>query len=181
MKIYTRRGDDGSTGLFGGARVNKADPQVEAYGLLDELNAVVGWARVPALPESVDAVLAEVQDACFRLGAWLASAKGADPGVVAPGTAEIEALELAIDGLEVGLEPLKHFVLPGGSEAGARLHVARTVARRVERALVALGPDAPIPEHALSWTNRLSDYLFVAARAANRSAGAAEQPWRPGT
>ncbi len=179
MKIYTRGGDDGSTGLYGGRRVSKADPRVEAYGLLDELNAVLGWARAAGPPQPVDEVLGVVQDGCFRLGAWLASAPGADPGVEAPGPEEIEALELAIDALEDGLEPLKNFILPGGCEAAARLHLARTVSRRVERQIVALAVVEDVPAHALAWVNRLSDYLFVAARAANAAAGTTETAWKP--
>jgi len=179
MKIYTRKGDDGSTGLLGGRTVSKADPRVDAYGLVDETNAVLGWARAALPPPRVDEVLARIQVTCFGVGAWLATAPGADPGVLAITAGDVEALELAIDRLEEGLAPLKHFVLPGGCEAGARLHVARTVARRAERAVAALAAAEAVPAPILAWLNRLSDYLCVAARAANADAGVDETLWTP--
>lgn len=181
MKIYTRKGDEGSTGLFGGATVSKADSRVEAYGLVDEANAVLGWARTAGPPPRVDEVLQQVQQTCFAAGAWLASGPGADPGIQAITAGDVEALELAIDRLEEGLPPLKHFVLPGGGEAGARLHVARTVTRRAERAVVALAAVDDVPAPILAWLNRLSDLLFVAARAANADAGVDETVWAPRT
>lgn len=179
MRIYTRGGDDGSTGLLGGTRVSKADPQVEAYGQVDELNALLGWVRATALPAAVDEVLGVVQADCFRLGALLAAAPGASAGVTPPGDAEILALEQAIDALEEHLAPLRNFVLPGGSEAAARLHLARTVCRRAERAVVALATQAALPEAAVRWLNRLSDLLFVQARFANHDAGVGDVPWLP--
>ena len=179
MKIYTRKGDDGSTGLFGGAQVSKADTRVEAYGLVDEANAVLGWARTAGPPPRVDEVLHQVQQTCFAAGAWLASAPGVDPGIQAITPGDVEALELAIDRLDEGLPPLKHFVLPGGCEAAARLHVARTVARRAERAVAVLAAQEEVPGALLAWLNRLSDYLFVAARAANADAGVDETVWAP--
>jgi cob(I)alamin adenosyltransferase len=176
VKIYTRTGDDGTTGLFGGARVSKADPRVDAYGTVDEANASIGLARAAGLPPAVEAVLARVQSALFDVGASLASpsAKGA---VVAVGDADVAALEAAIDALEGGLEPLRTFVLPAGTEAAARLHVARTVVRRAERAVVALAGRERVDPAVVRYLNRLSDLLFVQARAANRAAGVADVPW----
>ncbi|MDJ0522116.1 MAG: cob(I)yrinic acid a,c-diamide adenosyltransferase [Planctomycetota bacterium] len=181
MKIYTRGGDDGSTGLYGGDRVSKADPRVDAYGSVDELNAVLGWARAAGPSESVDAILGASQDTCFRLGAWLASAPGKDPGVPRVNDDDVTTLETAIDALEDQLEPLKNFILPGGSEQGARLHVARTICRRAERAIVELtGEDAAAVEGvAIRWVNRLSDLLFVQARFENQRSGSTEVPWKP--
>ncbi len=179
MRIYTRGGDDGSTGLYGGARVSKADPRVDAYGQVDELNAVLGWARAAGLGSALDDVLAVAQADCFRLGASLAAAPGAKVGVAPPGDAEVAGFERAIDALDADLPALKHFVLPGGGEGAARLHVARTVCRRAERAVVALATIAEVPSGAVRWLNRLSDLLFVQARAANRAAGIADVPWIP--
>ena len=177
MRIYTRQGDDGSTGLFGGLRVSKANARVEAYGLVDEANAVLGWVRVLAIPEAIDEVLTVAQSTCFRLGAWLASAPGKDPGVAAVDAADVKALEDAIDALEERLPPLKQFILPGGGESAARLHIARTVVRRAERQVAHFARGEEVGEHALPWLNRLSDYLFTAARSANAHDGVAETPW----
>jgi cob(I)alamin adenosyltransferase len=176
VKIYTRTGDDGTTGLFGGARVGKDDPRVDAYGTVDEANAACGLARAAGLPPAVDAVLAHVQATLFDVGASLASPgrASASPPVE---EADVVALERAIDDLEETLSPLRTFVLPGGSEAAARLHVARTVARRAERLVVALRAHGPVHEGVVRYLNRLSDYLFVAARAANRVARVADVPW----
>ena len=179
MKIYTRKGDDGSTGLLGGVEVSKADARVDAYGLVDEANAVLGWVRAAEPPPRVDEVLQQIQRTCFAAGAWLAASPGTDPGVAAITPAEVETLERAIDRLEESLPPLKNFVLPGGGEAGARLHVARTVTRRAERAVAALATSEEVPGPLLAWLNRLSDYLFVAARAANTDAGIDETLWAP--
>lgn len=181
MRIYTRGGDDGSTGLFGGARVSKADPRVEAYGGIDELNAVLGWVRAASPPEAIDDVLESAQHGCFQLGAWLACAPGADPGIAPVTDADVEAFERAIDALEAELEPLKNFILPGGTEAAARLHVARTVCRRAERALVALAGSQEEETPGVRWLNRLSDLLFVQARFANHAAGVPDTPWRATT
>ena len=179
MKIYTRKGDDGSTGLYGGATVNKADARVEAYGLVDEANAVLGWVRAASPPPRVDEVLLLIQQTCFAAGAWLASSPGVDPGIQPITLGDVEALELAIDRLDESLPALTNFILPGGGEAGARLHVARTVARRAERAVAALSQTEDVPKALLAWLNRLSDFLFVAARAANADAGVDEAIWAP--
>lgn len=179
MKIYTRQGDDGSTGLFGGRRVNKATLRVEAYGSLDEVSAVVGWARAAGLPEDLDAALADVQQACFRLGAWLACAPDADPGVRTIDAEDVAELEERIDRFEADLPALKNFLVPGGAEAAARLHIARTVVRRAERVAVDLSNLEPLDPAWLAWLNRLSDLLFVLARVANSRAGVADVPWAP--
>jgi len=178
MKIYTRGGDGGSTGLFGGRSVSKADPRVEAYGRVDEANAMVGWARASDLPPRLEEVLAEVQATCLRAGAWLASPEK-DPGVRALSTDDVAELEKAIDAFEEDLPRLKTFIVPGGCEQAARLHVARTIVRRAERAVVALAAAEDVPAFVLPWLNRLSDLLFVAARLANQAGGIEDVPWKP--
>ncbi len=177
MRIYTRGGDDGTTGLFGGARVSKHDVRVCAYGDVDELNAVLGWARAAGLPEPVESVLATVQADCFRVGAVLASPPGRDPGICPVSEEDVQGLERAIDALEARLPPLKVFVLPGGCEGAARLHVARTVCRRAERSVVHLGEQDSVDLVHVRWLNRLSDLLFVQARLANVEAGRSDVPW----
>lgn len=179
MRIYTKTGDDGTTGLYGGLRLSKAAHRVEAYGTVDELNAVLGWARAAGLPGELDRTLERVQDDCFRLGAFLACAPGKDPGVARLSDADVARLEQAIDRLEADLPPLRTFVLPGGGEAAARLHVARTVCRRAERAVVGLAAAEALDGVFVRWLNRLSDLLFVQARAANAAAGVADVPWLP--
>ncbi len=170
MKIYTRTGDHGDTSLFGGSRVPKNDPRIEAYGTVDELNSFVGLARAHPLPQSVDDVLQQVQADLFEIGARLASPNtDRFAGVDA---ARIAELEQAIDAMERELAPLTSFILPGGAPAAAQLHVARTVCRRAERCVVALHDDATI-----AYLNRLSDYLFVAARFANLKAAREDVPW----
>ena len=179
MRIYTRTGDDGTTGLYGGGRVSKASERVEVYGTVDELNAAVGWARAARLPEEIDRVLERVQEGCFRVGAFLATAAGKDPGIARLTDADVTPLEQAIDRLESDLTPLKTFVLPGGCEGAARLHLARTVCRRAERALVGLASRESVDPVHVRWLNRVSDLLFVQARAANRAAGVPDVPWHP--
>lgn len=179
MRIYTKTGDDGTTGLFGGRRVSKAALRVEAYGTVDELNAVLGWVRAADGTDTSDAVLAAAQDACFRLGAFVATVPGQDPGIEALTDTDVEALETAIDEAEDGLPQLKSFILPGGTEASSRLHVARTVCRRAERALVTLSREDELEMVFVRWLNRLSDLLFVLARRANHDAGVADVPWTP--
>jgi cob(I)alamin adenosyltransferase len=172
VKIYTRTGDAGETSLFGGRRVTKDDPRIEAYGTVDELNSFLGAARA-AWPESpIDPELHAIQRDLFDIGALLASSDERFPGV-AP--SRIEDLERAIDAMEEKLEPLKSFILPGGTEAAAALHVARAVCRRAERLVVALEDENA--RTTLVYLNRLSDYLFVAARFANHAAGVRDVPW----
>jgi cob(I)alamin adenosyltransferase len=179
VKIYTRTGDAGETALFDGSRVSKANPRVDAYGHIDELNAVLGQARAAGVDPALDAWLDRLQRDLFALGAQLA-----DPAArIAPrvtkaalGPEDTARLEGWIDQAEAELPPLRRFVLPGGSPAGAALHLARTVCRRAERQIVGLGPEAVDPE-LLAWVNRLSDLLFVLARLANARAGVPDQEW----
>ena len=176
MKIYTRTGDRGETSLFGGARVAKNDPRIEAYGTVDELNSTIGVARA-SWPESpIDATLHGAQMDLFEIGAHLAS-----PGTsrfTGVGAERIELLERGIDAMEAELAPLKTFILPGGTLAAAQLHVARTTCRRAERLVVALHDESPETQSTIAYLNRLSDYLFVAARFANRQHGVDDVPWQ---
>jgi len=180
MKIYTKTGDDGTTGLFGGGRVAKASARVEAYGTVDELNATVGMARAASLDATSDAVLARVQVDLFTLGAELACVPGEEAKLKMPllDDADAERLEKAIDDAEGHVAPLKYFVLPGGSAQAAALHLARTVCRRAERAVLALS-DAPARRELVVYLNRLSDLLFVLARRANVEAKVEDVPWVP--
>ena len=176
MKIYTRTGDLGETSLFGGARVAKNDPRIEAYGTVDELSSFLGVARAAALPAETETVLEQVQRDLFDVGAHLASPgtsrfAGVDPK-------RIEELERAIDTMERDLVPLTNFILPGGTPAAAHLHVARTVCRRAERCVVALHDESEATRSTIAYLNRLSDYLFVAARFANARAGVADVEWK---
>lgn len=180
MKLYTKTGDDGTTGLFGGGRLKKASARVEAYGTVDELNAAVGVARAAKLEPFTDGVLAEVQVDLFTLGAELACVPGKEAKMQMKllEAAQAERLERAIDEADAGLPPLKSFVLPGGSPQAAALHLARTIARRAERAVLALD-DAPARSEIVVYLNRLSDLLFVLARKANATAGVEDVPWAP--
>lgn len=186
-KIYTRTGDDGSTGLVDGSRQAKHAARIEAIGAVDESNSVIGLAAV-ALAGSEDAKsLFRIQNDMFDLGADLATPLGEVGGKdFAPSEmvlriipAQAVWLEHAIDALNERLEPLKTFVLPGGSEAAARVHVARASVRRAERSVTALAAEDPVNPAALAYINRLSDYLFVLARIANDD-GAADVKWIPG-
>ncbi|HVE77599.1 MAG TPA: cob(I)yrinic acid a,c-diamide adenosyltransferase [Gemmatimonadaceae bacterium] len=181
LKIYTRTGDEGDTGLFGGGRVAKHHPRVEAYGDVDELNAAVGMARAVELMPRVDEVLVPVQRDLFAIGALLATPdreKMREQLAKARIDDErIAQLERAIDAGEAELEPLKAFILPGGTPKAAALHVARTVCRRAERRVVALQEQEELPRLAVIYLNRLSDLLFVLARVANTRAGAGEVTW----
>ncbi len=175
MRIYTRSGDAGETGLFGGRRVRKDDLRIEAGGAVDELNAHIGVCRARTTGEVDDGLLGGLQADLLLVGADLAAPEGA-PRV---GPAQLAALEAAIDACSARLPPLRNFILPGGSDLAAALHVARTVARRAERRCVALAAAASVPPHVLAYLNRLSDLLFVLARQANRAAGSAEEAWIP--
>ena len=179
MKIYTKTGDAGETSLYGQMRVSKADARVEAYGEVDELNACLGAARAAGVDADIAATLGLMQKQLFALGARLADpsskiAERVTKAVVAQ--ADVEVLEQTIDRLEAELPPLRKFILPGGSVAGAQLHVARTVCRRAERRVVSLGRDAVEPILVV-YLNRVSDLLFVMARAVNRRAGVSETEW----
>jgi cob(I)alamin adenosyltransferase len=176
LKIYTRTGDHGQTSLFGGARVAKNDARIEAYGTVDELSSHIGVARASSVPADVESILHQVQVDLFEVGAHLASpGTSRFPGVE---PRRIEELEQAIDAMERELEPLKSFILPAGSLPAAQLHVARTVCRRAERLVVALEDESPATLSTIAYLNRLSDYLFVAARFANRKAGVEDVPWK---
>lgn len=176
MKIYTRTGDAGQTGLWGGHRVPKDALRVQAYGAVDEANAALGVARACGVDAELDRILAQVQDYLFVVGADLAT-PGAAASIPRVEERDAAALEDLIDGLERELEPLRQFILPGGSLAAAHLHLARTVCRRAERWAVALAREEPINTHVLTYLNRLSDLLFVLARSANARAGVTDVPW----
>jgi len=171
VKIYTRGGDSGETSLFGGDRVAKNDPRIEAYGTVDELNSFIGLARATWASSPIDVQLGAIQADLFEIGAQLA-APGSDrfPGVQ---RRRIDELEQAIDSMQAELPALTSFILPGGSLAAAQLHVARTVCRRAERLIVSLGE----AKTTIAYLNRLSDYLFVAARFANLRHGTNDVPW----
>jgi len=179
-KIYTKTGDDGQTGLFGGPRVAKDDPRIEAYGAVDELNAVLGLTRCESLPSDLDSLLASFQHDLFALGAELASPDPARLGTNWIGSRQIGRLEAAIDQQDSQLAPLSQFILPGGSRAASLLHVARTVCRRAERRVVTLAAASqePISPQIVIYLNRLGDLLFVLARRVNAIAGTPEEPWQ---
>jgi cob(I)alamin adenosyltransferase len=179
VKIYTRTGDGGETALFDGTRVQKSHVRVQAYGDVDELNAMLGVVRASGLADDLDEVISMVQRDLFALGARLADpAERIAPRVTKASVSEadIERLEGWIDRFEAELPPLRRFVLPGGSQPGAALHLARTVCRRAERHVVVLGAEALGPA-VVAYLNRLSDLLFVLARAANHRAGVGEVEW----
>ena len=183
-RIYTKTGDDGTTGLFGGERVRKDTLRIEAYGTVDELNSLIGAVRgEPQVPADVDEILGTIQEQLFVLGADLATPErkeGQNFSIPRVMSDDLVCLESAIDKFEESLPPLKHFILPGGTPAGALLHVARTVARRGERLVVALFYQEPeIGELPMQYLNRLSDLLFVLARSANNQAGVREAEWLP--
>jgi cob(I)alamin adenosyltransferase len=183
VRIYTKTGDEGETGLFGGDRVPKDHPRVRAYGEVDELNAAIGLA-VSLEPATFAAdLLRTIQRDLFTIGAELATPDAAQLRTAmrrsgAPiGESDVAALEAAIDGHETTLSPLKHFILPGGTSKAAAFHLARTVCRRAERAVVSLAGDAPVSAAVITYLNRLSDLLFVLARAANALDGRADIEW----
>lgn len=178
-RIYTKTGDAGDTGLFDGTRVSKADPRVEAYGEVDELAAWLGLARSRSDDAELEALLEHIQQTLFALGARLADPRqriSVRVDKAALDMHHVGRLEEAIDRLDRELPPLRRFILAGGSEMGATLHLARAVCRRAERCVVGLGPDAVEPV-VVVYLNRLSDLLFVMARVANVRAGVAEVEW----
>jgi cob(I)alamin adenosyltransferase len=180
MKIYTKTGDKGETGLFGGGRVLKSSPRIAAYGEVDELNALLGVARAETPHEPIKKALAEVQSNLFVVGAQLASPKG-DPKIERITSAHSESLERQMDVMSESLPPLKSFILPGGGKTSAFLHLARTTCRRAERSMVYLAnlPDEKVDSWLLIYVNRLSDYLFVLARLANQLESVDDIPWVP--
>lgn len=179
MKIYTRTGDEGTTALFGGDRVVKSHPRIEAYGTVDELNAVLGVVLASGAEARLSDVLTRIQHDLFVLGADLATPDHARPTVPRIGPDHVAALETDIDAADADLAPLRRFILPGGTIVAAHLHVARTVCRRAERLTVEAATREPINEHAVVYLNRLSDLLFVLARHANHTAGQADVEWHP--
>lgn len=183
MKIYTRSGDDGTTGQIGGRRVRKSDRAIECYGTVDELNAAIGLAEASLAPlPALAGRLRAVQSELFVIGSHLATPMGGKPSPVAlPHLDEviITRLETEIDSAEADLTPLRQFILPGGSEPSARLHLARTVCRRAERLVVALAGEQSVAPLILHYLNRLSDWLFVQARWCNRNLGVEDVPWDP--
>jgi cob(I)alamin adenosyltransferase len=172
-KIYTRTGDDGSTGLGDGTRVPKDDPRVEAYGTVDELNSWLGMVLAQPLPDAVRTCLTDIQHELFDLGSELAV-----PGYHAITDAQVEALEQALDGFNADLPALEEFILPGGGPAAAACHVARTVCRRAERRVHTLARSGGVAQVVLRYLNRLSDLLFVIARVLAREAQGTEVMWR---
>lgn len=174
-RIYTRTGDDGTTGLIGGERVSKDSPRIEACGALDELNALLGVVRSQALPERIDRALQLVQNHLFIIGAELATPQGAERKSRDLGDEEVRSLENAIDAFEDRLQPLEQFILPGGAAAGATLHLARAVARRAERCCVSLSRHDRVNPQILRYLNRLSDLCFVLARYVNRQQSVPER------
>ncbi len=179
MKIYTKKGDQGETSLYGGQRVSKSSKRIEAYGTVDELNSILGMASaLQATDYSKEAILT-VQNHLFVLGADLATPHSKEVRIERISSSEIEWLEKSIDFMEDALPPLKSFILPGGSQAGSIFHFARTVCRRAERITVECSKEEQISEEAIMYLNRLSDFLFVLARYENHRANQEETPWTP--
>jgi cob(I)alamin adenosyltransferase len=180
MKIYTKTGDDGSTGLIGGQRIPKSSPAIECFGTIDELNAAIGVASVVA-DTNLLAFLRQVQNDLFVIGSHLSLPPGQAPPMnqhLPPILDSIATrLESQIDSAQATLPPLKNFILPGGNELASRLHLARTICRRAERAVVQLSTTQPVLPLILIYLNRLSDWLFVQARLANHLAGVKDVPW----
>jgi cob(I)alamin adenosyltransferase len=186
MKLYTRTGDDGTTGLFGGGRVSKDHPRIDAYGTVDELNACVGLAAAACdagrpFQRRLLELFAPIQSRLFDIGADLATPEGSKGAakIVRIDGAFVAEIEAWIDEVDGGNEPIRTFVMPGGSELAARLHVARTVCRRAERLMIRLDHAEPVSVGAITWVNRLSDLLFAMARRANLDAGLPDVPWVP--
>ena len=173
-RIYTRTGDDGTTGLVGGGRAAKDSPVIEAGGEIDELSALIGVVRSLPLPDNVDTILQMIQERLLFIGIAVATPDGASARI-SELKEDIHKLEKEIDALEIQLPPLDRFILPGGSKAGAQLHLARAVARRVERRCVALSGICAVAPELIRWLNRLSDLLFVLARFVNNKQSATEE------
>jgi cob(I)alamin adenosyltransferase len=183
MRLYTRTGDDGTTGLIGGSRTAKDDLQIDTYGTVDELNAVLGVVRATA-DAALTAMLEPVQNELFVVGSHLALAVGQDPDdwkLPKLNKTMIARLEMQIDAAEKELPQLKNFILPGGTMLAANLHVARTVCRRAERLMVTYARKRSFDALVVEYLNRLSDWLFAQARLANHRAGVIDTPWTPAT
>ena len=177
MKIYTKTGDRGTTGLVGGSRVAKTDPRIAAIGDVDELNAVLGWVRSAGLDPDLDALIAEAQARLFDLGAELATPQESKFDNQYLDESDVQRIEQSIDVLDDALPQLANFILPGGAEAASRLHTARSVCRRAERSVLALKEVVEIRDVAIEFLNRLSDWLFVAARTVNVRSGVEDVKW----
>ncbi|MCA9374413.1 cob(I)yrinic acid a,c-diamide adenosyltransferase [Candidatus Peregrinibacteria bacterium] len=178
MKIYTKTGDKGQTGLYGGERVGKDSPRMESIGTVDELNAMIGVCRSYSLPPEAAEVLHSVQQQLFVLGSDLATPVNAQKDAPRISAEDVGSLEENIDALQADLPELKQFILPGGTLAGAQLHAARAVCRRAERAIVAFVGEEEWGELCLQYVNRLSDFLFVLARWVNQEEGGLEEEWK---
>jgi cob(I)alamin adenosyltransferase len=172
-KIYTRTGDNGTTGLGDGSRIDKDAPRIEAIGDIDELNSVIGLMLAESLPDQLRTILLEVQHRLFDIGGGLSM-----PGTDIPANNLVEGLEQALDKMNDELEPLKEFILPGGTHAAALCHLARSVCRRAERRVISLAKSEAIPELPVKYLNRLSDLLFVMARTINKEAGITDVFWQ---
>ena len=179
VKIYTKTGDEGMTGLLGKGRLPKDDVRIEAYGTVDELNAVLGLVRSQGLDSRADALAAQLQSDLFVVGSALADPSPTGPFYHAITAEHVARLETQIDALETELQPLTQFILPGGAPAAAHIHLARTVCRRAERLVVRLSrqPGENVSGLLVIFLNRLSDLLFVLARVVNHRAGIADTPW----
>lgn len=177
MKIYTRTGDQGQTSLLGNQKVSKSDPRICAYGTVDELNAVLGNVRALDLPESLDSVVLRLQNQLFEVGAELACPDPSESNSLFLDNEVISGVERWIDQFEELLTPLTQFILPGGTQAAAMLHLARCVCRRAERMIVELSQHSPVREEVIMYMNRVSDLLFVMARTANSLQGVQDVPW----
>ena len=180
MRIYTKTGDEGETGLVGGDRIAKDDVRIEAYGTIDELNAAIGVVRSAKPVAAMDSALADIQCDLFSLGAELASPAGGPAKTPAITNDEISRLEAIIDAWEAGLPPLNNFILPGGSPCAGHLHLARVICRRAERRVVTLSRNSYVAPTVIPFLNRLSDLLFVLGRAENAQAGVMDSIWKPG-
>jgi cob(I)alamin adenosyltransferase len=178
MKIYTKTGDKGQTSLVGGERVAKSHPRIEAYGTVDELNAYIGLLGDQAVNLSRRALLKEIQDRLFTIGANLASINE-NPKVPDLYEEDVTLLEKAMDEMDASLQPLRAFVLPGGHQSVSFCHVARTVCRRAERLIINLAANEPVDELVIKYMNRLSDYLFVLSRKMTQELGTEEITWQP--
>ena len=182
MKIYTKTGDKGTTGLFGGKRISKSELRIDTYGTIDELNSHIGLVRDQKINSNRKNVLIEIQDRLFTIGSLLATEPGNNKVKVPQlSVADIELLEKEIDSMETTLEPMKSFVLPGGHESISVGHIARTVCRRAERLVIKLHEAEQVDALIIQYLNRLSDYLFVLCRKMTAELGADETSWHPRT
>lgn len=180
MKVYTKKGDSGTTQLIGGSRVSKGELRIDAYGTVDELNSYIGLLRDQEIDEKYVNQLIEIQDRLFTLGSLLAmDPEGTKMELPQLFPSDIENLENWIDEMDGQLEPMKSFVLPGGHTTVSFTHIARCVCRRAERLVVVLASSSPAPELAIKYLNRLSDYLFVLSRKLSKDLNITEQPWQP--